>query len=100
MEEAQLAGFYNNKLFLQYARIGKCLSSERRLEILHILSNEPRSAENIVHATNRGVASISRHLQVLLDANLLQTFYSLCGKYVNSNYSILSKLRNTFQVLK
>ncbi|MFP4976767.1 ArsR/SmtB family transcription factor [Paenibacillus sp. CN-4] len=61
-----------DKLFLQYARVGKCLSSERRLEILFLLSNSPSSVENIANSTGMTVANVSRHLQVLLDANLVK----------------------------
>src|SRR5690625_7823213 len=80
MENTQLAERYNEQLFLQYARIGKCLSSERRLEILSHLSNSSKSVETIAADTGMSVANVSRHLQILLDANLVT--FKKEGKYV------------------
>lgn len=89
MKDTQLAELYNEKLFLQYARIGKCLSSERRLQILNLLSNGSKSVENLAAETGMSVANVSRHLQILLDANLVQfrkqgkyVIYSLANPYV------------------
>lgn len=72
MEDNQAVQRYQEKLFLQYARIGKCLSSERRLEILSLLSNGPKSVETIAQQTGMSVANVSRHLQILLEANLVK----------------------------
>lgn len=80
MEDAKLAELYREQLFLQYARIGKCLSSERRLEILNLLSNGPKAVETIAHQTGMSVANVSRHLQILLDANLVR--FTKKGTYV------------------
>ncbi|MNY09218.1 putative HTH-type transcriptional regulator [compost metagenome] len=80
MEEAKLAELYKEQLFLQYARIGKCLSSERRLELLSLLSNGPKAVETLAHQTGMSVANVSRHLQILLDANLVR--FTKKGTYV------------------
>nr|WP_136606953.1 metalloregulator ArsR/SmtB family transcription factor [Paenibacillus dokdonensis] len=80
MEETNLAILYKEQLFLQYARIGKCLSSERRLEILSLLSNGPKAVETLAHQTGMSVANVSRHLQILLDANLVR--FTKKGTYV------------------
>jgi rhodanese-related sulfurtransferase/DNA-binding transcriptional ArsR family regulator len=80
LEDAQLAQSYKEQLFLQYARIGKCLSSERRLEMLSLLSNGPKAVETIAFQTGMSVANVSRHLQVLLDANLVR--FTKQGTYV------------------
>lgn len=88
MKDTQLAELYNEQLFLQYARIGKCLSSERRLEMLNLLSNGSRSVENLAEMTGMTVANVSRHLQILLDANLVR--FKKDGKYVI--YSIANPL--------
>ncbi|UUX33461.1 ArsR/SmtB family transcription factor [Fundicoccus culcitae] len=83
----QEATQYNEQLFLQYARIGKSLSSERRLEILNLLTNGAKSVETIANNTGMSVANVSRHLQILLDANLVT--YKKQGKYVI--YSLASE---------
>ena len=92
MENTQLAERYNEQLFLQYARIGKCLSSERRLEILSHLSNSSKSVETIAADTGMSVANVSRHLQILLDANLVT--FKKEGKYVI--YSLANELVSEF----
>lgn len=73
-------GQNDEQLYMQYARIGKCLSSERRLEILNMLSNGPKSVEAIVNRSGMSVANASRHLRILLDANLVK--YRKEQKYV------------------
>lgn len=80
MEDAQAAEIYKEQLFLQYARIGKCLSSERRLEMLSLLSNGPKAVETLAAQTGMSVANVSRHLQILLDANLVR--FTKKGTYV------------------
>ncbi|EFM12268.1 transcriptional regulator, ArsR family [Paenibacillus curdlanolyticus YK9] len=67
-------------LYRQFARIGKCLSSDKRLELLHLLSQGPKSVEKLAQNTEMSVANVSRHLQVLLDANLVR--FSKKGTYV------------------
>src|SRR5690625_6588820 len=92
MENTQLAERYNEQLFLQYARIGKCLSSERRLEILSHLSNSSKSVETIAADTGMSVANVSRHLQILIDANIVtfkkkgkNVFKSLVNELITRN---------------
>jgi rhodanese-related sulfurtransferase len=80
MKDAQLADIYKEQLFLQYARIGKCLSSERRLEILNLLSNGSKAVETLAHQSGMSFANVSRHLQVLLEANLVK--FTKKGTYV------------------
>ncbi|MEK5237560.1 metalloregulator ArsR/SmtB family transcription factor [Paenibacillus sp. FSL L8-0470] len=94
MDDKQIAEFYKEQLFLQYARIGKCLSSERRLEILNILANGPKAVENLAHISGMNVANVSRHLQILLDANLVR--FSKKGTYVI--YSLANPLVAEFMV--
>lgn len=74
------ASDYKNELFQQLARVGKCLSSDKRLEILSLLSQGPKSVEKLAKSTEMSVANISRHLQILLDARLVK--FSKKGTYV------------------
>ncbi|WDF48859.1 metalloregulator ArsR/SmtB family transcription factor [Paenibacillus sp. KACC 21273] len=59
-------------LYKQLARIGKCLSSDKRLEILNVLANGAKTVENIALTTEMNIANVSRHLQILLDAKLVK----------------------------
>lgn len=55
-----------------YARVGKCLSSDKRLEIMDLLSNGPKSVEYLAHETGMSVANVSRHLQMLRESRLVK----------------------------
>ncbi|QUL53476.1 ArsR family transcriptional regulator [Paenibacillus tritici] len=79
-EELNSAKIFKEDLYKQLARIGKCLSSDKRLEILNVLSNGSRTVEKIATCTDMNVANVSRHLQVLLDAKLVK--FSKKGTYV------------------
>src|SRR5690625_5808249 len=58
-------------LYQEFARIGKSLSSPKRLEILDLLSQGPKSVEALSRATTMSVANVSQHLQTLLNAHLV-----------------------------
>lgn len=59
-------------LYQEFARIGKSLSSPKRLEILDILSQGPKSVEALAKNTDMSVANVSQHLQTLLNARLVK----------------------------
>lgn len=58
-------------LFDAFARVGKALSSGRRVEILDVLANGERSVEALGHELHLSVANVSQHLQVLRRAGLV-----------------------------
>ena len=60
------------RIFEQFARIGKALSSPKRLEILDLLAQAERTVEEIVRETAMPVASASQHLQVLKAARMVE----------------------------
>lgn len=60
-------------LFDQFARIGRALSSGRRLEMLEFLAQCERSVEDLGRMGGLSVANASRHLQVLREAGLVET---------------------------
>src|SRR5215213_11372884 len=63
---------FKDQLFEQFARIGKALSSPRRLEILDLLAQAERTVEEIARETAMPVASVSQHLQVLKAARMVE----------------------------
>ncbi|MFJ6674635.1 ArsR/SmtB family transcription factor [Actinosynnema sp. NPDC091369] len=78
-------------LFGQLARIGKAVSSAKRLELLEILGQGERSVESLSAATDMSVGNTSSHLQVLRNARLVQTrrvgtkvIYSLADEKVTT----------------
>jgi rhodanese-related sulfurtransferase/DNA-binding transcriptional ArsR family regulator len=74
------------ELFEQFARIGKALSSAKRLEILEFLAQAERSVEALSRMSGLSVANTSQHLQQLRQAGLVEArkdglyvFYRLAG---------------------
>jgi rhodanese-related sulfurtransferase len=63
---------FKDRIFEQFARIGKALSSPKRLEILDLLAQAERTVEEIVRETAMPVASASQHLQVLKAARMVE----------------------------
>jgi rhodanese-related sulfurtransferase len=63
---------FKDRLFEQFARIGKALSSPKRLEILDLLAQAERTVEEIARETAMPMASASQHLQVLKAARMVE----------------------------
>jgi DNA-binding transcriptional ArsR family regulator len=63
---------FKAELYEQLARIGKALSSSRRLELLELLAQGERTVEEIAKETEMSVANASQHLQVLRQAQLIE----------------------------
>src|SRR5438034_4308635 len=73
-------------LYEQFARVGKVLSSPKRLELLDLLLQGERSVETLAELTGMGIANTSAHLQALRQARMVETrkertrvFYRLAG---------------------
>jgi rhodanese-related sulfurtransferase len=63
---------FKDRLFEQFARLGKALASPKRLEIVDLLAQGERSVEEIARETAMSVASASQHLQVLKAARMVE----------------------------
>jgi rhodanese-related sulfurtransferase/biotin operon repressor len=59
-------------LYEQLARIGKAASAPRRLELVELLAQAPRTVEALAEQTGMSVANTSQHLQVLRAAGLVE----------------------------
>ncbi|MGE7944933.1 ArsR/SmtB family transcription factor [Lysinibacillus xylanilyticus] len=59
-------------LYQEFARIGKSLSSPKRLEILDILSQGPKSVDALAKSTDMSVANVSQHLKTLFNSRLVK----------------------------
>jgi len=62
---------FKSDLFGQFARIGKALSSGKRLEMLEFLAQGERSVEQLARMTGLAVANTSQHLQQLRQVGLV-----------------------------
>jgi len=64
---------FKDAIYDQFARIGKAVSSPKRLELLDILCQGPRTVEVLAKETSLSVANASQHLQVLRTARLVDS---------------------------
>jgi rhodanese-related sulfurtransferase len=62
---------FKEAIYEQLARIGKAVSAPKRLELLDLLSQGPRTVEALAEQAALSVANASRHLQVLRAARLV-----------------------------
>jgi DNA-binding transcriptional ArsR family regulator len=64
---------FKDRLYGQYARIGKALASPHRLELLELLAQSERTVESLADELDLSMANTSQHLQVLRSAGLVET---------------------------
>ena len=64
---------FKDEIFAQFARIGKALSSGCRLELLELLAQGERAVEDLAVETGQSVANVSQHLQVMRQAQLVNS---------------------------
>jgi rhodanese-related sulfurtransferase/DNA-binding MarR family transcriptional regulator len=89
--EAEAKRDFKDRLYAEFARIGKTLASPHRLEILEVLAQGERTVESLATETGLSIANTSRHLQQLRQAQLalarregLFVHYRLAGPEVVS----------------
>ncbi|NOY85982.1 MAG: metalloregulator ArsR/SmtB family transcription factor [Deltaproteobacteria bacterium] len=63
---------FKDSIYEQLARIGKAVSSPKRLELLDLLCQSDRTVEYLSSETGMTVANTSRHLHVLSAARLVE----------------------------
>jgi rhodanese-related sulfurtransferase/DNA-binding phage protein len=87
---------FKNRLFDQFARVGRALSNAHRIELLDVLAQGERSVEQLAAETDLPVANASQHLQVLRQAELVvarregvRVLYALAGPEVFGLYQAL-----------
>jgi DNA-binding transcriptional ArsR family regulator len=80
---------FKDRLYAEFARIGKAVANPHRLEILEVLAQGERSVESVATETGLSVANASNHLQQLRQAQLVLArrdgvyiFYRLAGAEV------------------
>ena len=65
-------GDNKTRIYDQFARIGKALSSPARLEILDLLAQGEKTVEQLADQARLGVKNASAHLRVLREARLVE----------------------------
>ncbi|HUX08012.1 MAG TPA: metalloregulator ArsR/SmtB family transcription factor [Acidobacteriota bacterium] len=63
---------FKDRIYQEFARIGKAISSPRRLELLDLLCQGPRTVEELSKQAGQSVANTSQHLQVLRSSRLVE----------------------------
>ncbi|MCF6248356.1 MAG: metalloregulator ArsR/SmtB family transcription factor [Desulfobacula sp.] len=63
---------FKDAVYEQFARIGKAVSSPKRLELLDILCQGERTVELLANETKLTIANTSQHLQVLRASRLVE----------------------------
>ncbi len=64
---------FKGRLYGQFARIGKALSSPHRLEMLELLAQGERTVDSLAGEIGLSLANTSQHLQVLRQAALVDS---------------------------
>jgi rhodanese-related sulfurtransferase/DNA-binding transcriptional ArsR family regulator len=64
---------FKDRLYDQFARLGKALSNPHRLEILELLAQSERTVESLATELGISVANASQHLQALRQAALVDS---------------------------
>jgi rhodanese-related sulfurtransferase/DNA-binding MarR family transcriptional regulator len=90
---------YKDTLFEHLARVGKALSSPKRLELLDVLAQGPRTVEVLAGETSLTIANASQHLRALRAARLVESekrglfvTYRIAGDDVTDFVRALRKL--------
>lgn len=63
---------FKDSIYEQLARIGKAVSSPKRLELLDLLCQGERTVEVLANEANMSLASTSQHLQILRAVRLVE----------------------------
>jgi rhodanese-related sulfurtransferase len=64
---------FKDRLYGQFALIGKALASPGRLELLELLAQGPRTVEVLATESSLSIANASQHLQILRQAGLVDS---------------------------
>ena len=63
---------FKDRIYEQFSRLGKAVCSPKRLEIIDLLCQSPKSVEVLARKANLTAANASQHLQILRGAGLVE----------------------------
>src|SRR5919198_5567936 len=64
---------FKDRLYAEFASIGKALANPHRLELLDLLGQGERSVDELAQEIEQSLANTSAHLQVLRQAHLVDS---------------------------
>jgi rhodanese-related sulfurtransferase len=68
-----MSRIFKDAIYEQFARIGKAVSSPKRLELLDLLCQGERTVEVLAKEAGISLANASQHLQILRSAHLIES---------------------------
>jgi rhodanese-related sulfurtransferase/DNA-binding transcriptional ArsR family regulator len=93
---------FKDDIYEQFARLGKAVSAPKRLELLDLLCQAPRTVEALAEQAAISVANASQHLQILRAARLidaekrgLYVEYRVADQQVSRFFHFLRELGET-----
>lgn len=93
---------FKDSIYEQFSRLGKAISSPKRLELLDLLCQSARTVEALAQQSGLSVANASQHLQILRAARLvdaekkgLYVEYRLADEQVCHFFHALRELAET-----
>jgi rhodanese-related sulfurtransferase/DNA-binding CsgD family transcriptional regulator len=78
---------FKDALYEQFARVGKAVAAPKRLELLDLLGQGPRTVEAIADQAGISVANASQHLRILRAARLVDAEKK--GLYVEYRLTVI-----------
>ena len=88
-----------DSLFAEFAAVGRVLGHPKRLELLDLLAQSPRSVDELAAAAGLGTSTCSAHLQALREAGVLTSrrdgqrhVYALAGDDVAGLWDLLRQV--------
>src|SRR5262245_9971725 len=63
---------FKDAIYERFARLGKAISAPKRIELLDLLCQGPRTVEALAEQASISVANASQHLQVLRAARIVE----------------------------
>jgi DNA-binding transcriptional ArsR family regulator len=99
MTESTAHREFKDRLYAQFARVGKALGNPHRLEMLELLAQGERPVESLATEIGLSLANASQHLQTLRQAALVDTrkeglfvYYRLADPEVYEAYSAIRRV--------
>lgn len=90
---------FKDSAYEQLARIGKAVSSPKRIELLELVLQGERTVESLANETATTVANASQHLQVLRAARLVETRREGVSIYYRAASPAVGPFMNTLRTL-
>lgn len=90
---------FKDRLYAEFARIAKAIANPHRIELIDLLAQGERSVADLAGQASMTIANTSQHLQVLMNARLVETtrdgtyvFYRLADQRVFSLWQSMRDL--------